>query len=134
MVVVAVLHLFRVFFTGGFVGLRRSNWWIGLGLLACVIGSVFTGYLLPWDQLSYWAITICTGMLAYVPGSGAWLQNIARGGGEIGAPTLLNFFTLHTSILPGTVAVLMGFHFWRVRKDRGIILPVDRDESGRGAQ
>jgi quinol-cytochrome oxidoreductase complex cytochrome b subunit len=123
MVVVAVLHLLRVFFTGGFVGPRRSNWWIGLGLLGCVIASVFTGYLLPWDQLSYWAITICTGMLEYVPGMGFWLQSVARGGSEIGAPALLNFFTLHTSLLPGTLVVLMGFHFWRVRKARGILLP-----------
>ncbi len=125
LVVVAVLHLLRVLFTGGFTGPRRSNWWIGLALLACVVASVFTGYLLPWDQLSYWAVTICTGMLGYVPGLGPWLQNVARGGGEIGAPTLLNFYTLHTSVVPVTVAVLLGFHFWRVRKARGVILPAD---------
>ncbi len=87
------------------------------------MASVFTGYLLPWDQLSYWAVTICTGMLGYVPGVGSWLQAVARGGTEIGAPTLLNFFTLHTSVLPGTAVVLLGFHFWRVRKARGVVLP-----------
>ncbi len=123
LVVVAVLHLLRVFFTGGLGEERRANWWIGLGLLACVVASVFTGYLLPWDQLSYWAVTICTGMLGYVPGVGSWLQAVARGGTEIGAPTLLNFFTLHTSVLPGTVVLLLGFHFWRVRKARGVVLP-----------
>jgi quinol-cytochrome oxidoreductase complex cytochrome b subunit len=130
MVVVSVLHLLRVFFTGGLVDARRSNWWIGLGLLACVVASVFTGYLLPWDQLSYWAVTICTGMLEYVPWLGPWLQDVARGGSEIGAPTLLNFFTLHTSILPGALIVLSGFHFWRVRKARGVILPADPALSG----
>ena len=127
MVVVTVSHLLRVFFTGAFTGERRSNWWIGLALLACVLVSVFTGYLLPWDQLSYWAITVCTSMLEYVPGIGLWLQEVARGGPEVGGMALRNFFTLHTSLVPVAVVVLLGFHFWRVRKARGVILPAPED-------
>ena len=70
---VALLHLLRVFFTGAFHGPRQFNWVIGLSLLLVVLASNFTGYLLPWDQLSYWAVTICTGMLGYVPWLGEWL-------------------------------------------------------------
>ncbi len=80
LVAVALLHLLRVFFTGGFHGQRSFNWVIGLSLLLAILASNFTGYLLPWDQLSYWAVTICTGMLGYVPWIGEWLQSVARGG------------------------------------------------------
>jgi quinol-cytochrome oxidoreductase complex cytochrome b subunit len=125
LVVVSVLHLLRVFFTGGFVGVRRANWWIGLALLFSVCVAVFTGYLLPWDQLSYWAITICTGMLGYLPLVGGSLQLLARGGTELGDIALRNYFTLHTSLLPAALIILMGFHFWRVRKAGGVILPLE---------
>ncbi len=123
LVVVTVLHLLRVFLTGGFVGVRRGNWWFGLALLFSVCTAVFTGYLLPWDQLSYWAITICTGMFEYVPFIGSCLQLVARGGMELGDVALRNYFTLHTSLIPVSMIILMGFHFWRVRKARGVVLP-----------
>jgi len=123
LIVVMVLHLFRVFFTGAFHPPRQFNWVIGLGLLACVLASNFTGYLLPWDQLSYWAITISTGMLGYVPWVGGWLQVAARGGDEIGQATLITFYTLHTTVVPVLIFVLMGFHFWRVRKAKGVVVP-----------
>jgi len=118
-----VLHLFRVVFTGAFHPPRQFNWVIGLGLLACVLASNFTGYLLPWDQLSYWAITISTGMLGYVPWVGGWLQAAVRGGDEIGRATLITFYTLHTTVVPVFLFVLMGFHFWRVRKAKGVVVP-----------
>jgi quinol-cytochrome oxidoreductase complex cytochrome b subunit len=129
LIVVVALHLMRVVFTGAFHPPRQFNWVIGLGLLACVLASNFTGYLLPWDQLSYWAITISTGMLGYIPGVGDWLQTAARGGEEIGQATLINFYTLHTTIVPFLILVLMGFHFWRVRKAKGVVIPRESGES-----
>ncbi len=132
LIFVAVLHLLRVYFTGGFHGARQFNWVIGLLLLVAILVAAFTGYLLPWDQLSYWAITISTAMIAYVPGIGAWLQRSVRGGEDIGGATLLNFYTLHTTLIPALLILLMAFHFWRVRKAGGVVLPLGVDEEPKG--
>jgi len=121
LVAVVLLHMLRVFLTGGFHGPRRFNWVIGLGLFAGVLAANFTGYLLPWDQLAFWAVTICTGMFSYVPWIGEWLQGMARGGAEIGSATLVIFYAFHTTLVPVTLALLMGFHFWRVRKAGGVV-------------
>jgi len=123
MIVVVFLHLLRVYFTGGYHYPRQFNWVIGLALLVFVIASNFTGYLQPWDQLSYWAITICIGMLGYVPFMGEWLQNVIRDGPEIGQATLINFYTFHTTVLPVTLVLVMAWHFWRVRKAHGVVYP-----------
>jgi quinol-cytochrome oxidoreductase complex cytochrome b subunit len=123
LVVVVFLHMLRVFLTGAFHGPRQFNWLLGLGLLLCVLLSNFTGYLLPWDQLSYWAITISTGMIAYVPGLGSWLQEAIRGGTQIGPATVINFYTYHTTVGPVLIILLMAFHFWRVRKAGGVVIP-----------
>jgi quinol-cytochrome oxidoreductase complex cytochrome b subunit len=123
LVAVVLAHLLRVFFTGGVHGPRQFNWVIGLVLLAGILAANFTGYLLPWDQLAYWAVTICTGMLAYVPGIGGWLQQVARGGAEIGPATLVLFYSFHTTLLPVMLVLGMGFHFWRVRKAGGVVDP-----------
>jgi quinol-cytochrome oxidoreductase complex cytochrome b subunit len=120
---VVVLHLLRVCFTGAFHAPRRLNWVIGLGLLMTVLLSNFTGYLLPWDQLAYWAVTVSTGMLEYVPWIGPAMQEWIRGGPEIGSVTLRLFFAVHTALVPALFAVLMGFHFWRVRKAGGLVIP-----------
>jgi quinol-cytochrome oxidoreductase complex cytochrome b subunit len=122
LVLVAILHLLRVFYTGAFHAPRRFNWIIGLLLLGLVLGSNFTGYLLPWDQLAFWAVTIGTGMLEYVPLIGPTLEAALRGGGEVGAKTLSIFFVLHIAILPILGAILAAFHFWLVRKGGGVIL------------
>lgn len=131
LIVVVALHLLRVFFTGAFYGARQFNWVLGLLLLLCVLASNFTGYLLPWDQLSYWAITIVTGMLAYVPLAGGWLQSAARGGLEIGPSTLVDYYAAHTTVLPALIIVLSGFHFWRVRKAGGVVVPRSPEEAQR---
>ncbi|MEN8164522.1 MAG: cytochrome b N-terminal domain-containing protein [Acidobacteriota bacterium] len=128
LVAVAFLHLLRVFCTGAYHGPRRFNWVIGLGLLVGILAANFTGYLLPWDQLSYWAVTICTGMLGYFPVIGEWLQAFARGGSEIGRGTLVLFYSFHTTVVPVVLIVLMAFHFWRVRKARGVVSPHPRDK------
>jgi quinol-cytochrome oxidoreductase complex cytochrome b subunit len=123
LVLVACLHLLRVFYTGAFHAPRRFNWIVGLLLLALVLGSNFTGYLLPWDQLAFWAVTIGTGMLDYIPLVGPTLEAALRGGADVGPKTLSIFFVLHIAILPILGAILASFHFWLVRKGGGVILP-----------
>ena len=120
---VAFLHLLRVFYSGAHHPPRRANWIVGLVLLLLVVASNFTGYLLPWDQLAYWAVTIATGMLEYVPLLGDTLLRATRGGAEVGSKTLALFFVMHVAILPILLFVLTAFHFWLVRKGGGVILP-----------
>ena len=123
LIAAAMLHMLRVFLTGAFHGPRQSNWIIGLCLLFLILLSGFTGYLLPWDQISYWAITICTEMLGYVPGIGQTLQRVILGGTEISSATLINFHALHTIVVPLSLAILMTWHFWRVRLAGGVVIP-----------
>ncbi|MBE9543655.1 MAG: cytochrome b N-terminal domain-containing protein, partial [Proteobacteria bacterium] len=123
LLLVVFLHFLRVFFTGAFHAPRQFNWIIGLAMFLLVLGSNFSGYLLPWDQLAFWAITICTGMLEYIPGIGPGLQKLIRGGADIGPATLSNFYAIHTAIIPAGLLVLMPFHFWRVRKSGGLVIP-----------
>ncbi len=136
LVLVAGLHLLRVVFTGGFLDGRELNWVVGLGLFAAIAASAFTGYLLPWDQLAYWAVTIVTGMAAYVPGAGPALAAFLRGGEEIGPATLGTYYALHTQWLPVLLLAGAGFHFWRVRRAKGVVVPPDaaRDDQGRPEQ
>ncbi len=128
LLVIVFLHLLRVFFTGAFHPPRQFNWIIGMAMFLAVLTSNITGYLLPWDQLAFWAITICTGMLEYVPGIGDWLQGLIRGGSDIGPATLSIFFAFHTAIIPACMLILMPFHFWRVRKVGGLVIPRRPDE------
>jgi len=123
LILVAFLHLLRVFFTGAFHAPRQFNWVIGSGLFLIVLLANFTGYLLPWDQLAFWAITICTGMLEYIPGIGLWLQELIQGGSEVGPGTLSRFYAIHTAILPALLVILLLFHFWRIRKAGGLVVP-----------
>ncbi len=128
LVFIMFLHLLRTFFTGAFHGARQFNWVIGVLLLLVVLAANFTGYLLPWDQLSFWAITIVTGMLGYVPWIGDGLIRLARGGAEISSATLINFYTFHTTVIPVSIVGLMAFHFWRVRKAGGVVVPFSPGE------
>jgi len=123
LLLVVFLHFLRVFFTGAFQPPRQFNWVLGLVMFLLVLGSNFTGYLLPWDQLAFWAITICTGMLEYIPGIGVGLKKMISGGNEIGPATLSNFFAVHTAVIPACLLILMPFHFWRVRKSKGLVIP-----------
>lgn len=123
LVVVVFLHLLRVFFSGGFYPPRQLNWLFGLLLLVSCLASNFTGYLLPWDQLSYWAVTICTGMLGYIPYAGTVLQKVVQGGDTIGATTLRIFYTFHTAIIPALLILLSSLHFWYIRKAGGVVIP-----------
>ena len=131
LLIIVFFHFLRVFFTGAFHPPRQFNWVIGLVMFLAVLTSNVTGYLLPWDQLAFWAITICTGMLEYVPGIGGWLQGLVRGGSDLGPATLSIFFAIHTAIIPAGLLILLPFHFWRVRKAGGLVIPrrPDADQS-----
>lgn len=125
LIVTSVLHLFRVFYSQSYFGARAKNWLYGLVMLFVVMFSSFTGYLLPWDQLSYWAVTIVTQILEYIPFIGVSIADFVRGGDVVNGNTLLNFYTLHTGILPLLAIFLMSMHFWLVRAAGGIALPKD---------
>jgi quinol-cytochrome oxidoreductase complex cytochrome b subunit len=129
LLIVVFLHFLRVFFTGAFHSPRQFNWIIGLSIFLAVLVSNFTGYLLPWDQLAFWAVTICTSMLEYIPGIGAGLKQLILGGKDIGSSTLSNFFAIHTAIIPASLVMLMPFHFWRVRKSGGLVVPRTPEEN-----
>jgi quinol-cytochrome oxidoreductase complex cytochrome b subunit len=128
LIIIVFLHLLRTYFTGAFHGKRQFNWVLGVVLLFLVLFSNFTGYLLPWDQLSYWAITVSTNMLEYIPLIGLGIKEIILGGNEVGSPTIIIFYNLHTGIFPILIIILMVFHFWRVRKAGGVVVPADEKE------
>jgi quinol-cytochrome oxidoreductase complex cytochrome b subunit len=125
MVITVALHLLRVFFTSAYKPPREFNWVVGVGLLALTLALSFTGYLLPWDQLSYWAVTVGTNIAAYFPVVGGWLRYMLLGGETVGDAALLRFYVLHVILLPALLATLAGYHFWRIRKDRGLARPAD---------
>jgi quinol-cytochrome oxidoreductase complex cytochrome b subunit len=128
LVIITFLHFLRVFLTGAYQKPREVNWIIGLILFALIIFSNFTGYLLPWDQLAYWAITVSTSILQYIPLIGNTLREIVLAGNEVNADTLLVFYNFHSSVLPIFILLLMAYHFWRVRKAGGIIIPNNSEE------
>ncbi len=123
LIVTVFLHLLRVFYTGGYKKGRAANWLIGIILLLLVVASNFTGYLLPWDQLAYWAVTVGTSLLSYVPGAGGSISNFLLAGPEVGQGALRNFYAIHVAVLPALLVLLMSYHFWKVRKDGGISQP-----------
>lgn len=129
LVVVLMLHMLRVFFTGAFHAPRQFNWVIGLVLFGLVLAANLSGYLLPYDQLAYWAVTVFSAMIGYIPGIGDWLQQAMGNGNELGVRTLPFFFSLHTTVLPVLLGSLMGFHFWRIRKAGGLVVPREPGEA-----
>lgn len=131
LVIITGLHLLRVFFTGALKDNRRYNWLIGVTLLLLVQFSNFTGYLLPWDQLAFWAVTIFTNMTTYIPLIGSALPQVLRGGHEVGGATLNNFFALHVGILPFLLTLLLLLHFWLIRKNMGLITRDTEDSDKR---
>ena len=120
MVLVVVLHMARVFYTGAYKPPREFNWIVGVVLLLLTLGASFTGYLLPWDQLAYWAITVGTNIAAYAPGAGPAVQSLLLGSTEVGQNALIRFYTLHVAVLPVFITLLVSLHMWRVRKDGGL--------------
>ena len=122
LVILSVLHLVRVFLTGSYRG-RALNWMYGLGLLFLLLLANFTGYLLPWDQLSYWAARVGGGLAEYIPLAGPAAQRLVLGGTEVGSETLLRAFALHAAGIPLAMIALVALHLWRIRKDGGLAAP-----------
>jgi quinol-cytochrome oxidoreductase complex cytochrome b subunit len=120
MVLMVILHMVRVFYTGAYKPPREFNWIIGVSLLVFTLGASFTGYLLPWDQLSYWAITVGTNIAGYAPVLGEQARTVLLGGSEVGQNTLIRFYALHIIILPLVMIAIISLHVWRVRKDGGL--------------
>lgn len=137
MVLIVFLHLLRTFYTGSYLGGRQLNWVIGVVMFIVVLLMSFSGYLLPWDQLSYWAVTIGSNIAASAreltdllgitrfADIGGFLQRLLIGGETVGQAALTRFFMLHVIFLPMTLLVLTGVHFWRIRKDGGLSRPKD---------
>jgi quinol-cytochrome oxidoreductase complex cytochrome b subunit len=123
LLLIAFLHFLRVFLTGAFRDKRKTNWLFGLCLLVLIVLLNFTGYLLPWDQLAYWAITVSTNIIGYLPLAGESMRTMIIGGKELNADTLRTFFTFHTAVLPFLMLILVLYHFWRVRKAGGVLVP-----------
>lgn len=127
MVAAVFLHMCRVFFTGSYKKPREFNWVIGVLLFLLTLFSSFTGYLLPWDQLAFWAITVGTAIAGYAPLVGEQMRFILLGDTTVGQEALLRFYVLHIAVLPIIMVVLVALHFWRIRKDGGLSRPEDAD-------
>jgi quinol-cytochrome oxidoreductase complex cytochrome b subunit len=119
LLIAGFLHLARVFFTGSYQG-RYLNWVYGLGLLTLTLASNYTGYLLPWDQTSYWAIKVGSNLASYFPVVGPSIRGFLLGGREIGPDTLIRSFALHVAFLPSLWVFLVALHLWRIRKAGGL--------------
>jgi len=144
MVITVWLHMLRVFLTGSYKPPREFNWVIGVVLLVLTLLLSFTGYLLPWDQLSMWAVTVGSNMAKAAPllghegpgqqlltldgvdliTSGSDARYVLLGARTVGEEALNRFYVLHCIAIPLAAAFLMAIHFWRVRKDGGISGPL----------
>lgn len=133
MVAVVFLHMCRVFYTGSYKPPREFNWVVGVLLLVVTFLLSFTGYLLPWDQLAFWAITVGTSIAGYTPLVGPQLRYFLLGGNQVGQNALLRFYVLHVMLLPLIATLLIGIHFWRIRKDGGLSRPVAEKEHAHAA-
>jgi len=134
MVIAVTLHLARVFLTGSYRNAapreqhREWNWVIGVSLLAATVLLSFTGYLLPWDQLAYWAVTTSMNIVASAPLVGRAFRALLLGADEVGQAALMRFYVLHIVVLPIAVAALFAYHMWRIRKDGGLSHPGEAQE------
>jgi quinol-cytochrome oxidoreductase complex cytochrome b subunit len=135
MVAAVFLHMARVFYTGSYKKPREFNWLVGLGLLVLTLALSFTGYLLPYDQLAYWAITIGSNIanspreLTDALGITQWFnpggfqRRLLLGANFVGEDALIRFYILHVFVLPAALITFLGVHFWRIRKDGGLARP-----------
>ena len=139
MLIICFLHMARVFYTSAYKRGRGFNWNIGIVLFLLTLGLSFTGYLLPWDQLAYWACTIGVNIAASptqltdalgitgVVDIGGHIKHLLLGSDQIGNDALVRFYVLHCVLLPLLLVVFIGIHIWRIRKSGGLSQP-DRIE------
>jgi cytochrome b6 len=120
MVVAVFWHMCHVFYRDGYRPPREFNWVIGVVLLLLTLFLSYTGYLLPWDQLAFWAITVGTNIISAMPVLGNKVRFLLLGGHLVGENALLRFYVLHCVILPLLAVVFIAVHFWRVQKDGGL--------------
>jgi cytochrome b6 len=120
MVLLVFAHMCKVFYRGAYRPPREFNWVIGVVLLLITLFLSYTGYLLPWDQLAYWAITVGSNIMSAVPVLGQKMRFLMLGGNSVNANALLRFYVLHCVILPLAAILFIGIHFWRIRKDGGL--------------
>jgi quinol-cytochrome oxidoreductase complex cytochrome b subunit len=145
LVLVTLLHLVRVFYTAAYSRGRTFNWIVGISLFVISLFMSFSGYLLPWDQLAFWAVTIganiaasfreltdAIGVTQYFD-VGGFVKLVLIGGESVGQAALTRFYMLHVVFLPITFSILVGLHLWRIRKDGGLNIPQNADNLiGRG--
>jgi cytochrome b6 len=122
-VLIMILHVFRVYLTGGFKRPRELTWITGVIMAVCTVSFGVTGYSLPWDQVGYWAVKIVTGVPDAIPIVGSKLVELLRGSAGVGQATLTRFYSLHTFVLPLLTAVFILMHFLIIRK-QGISVPL----------
>jgi menaquinol-cytochrome c reductase cytochrome b subunit len=132
MVVLICLHMARTFFFGAYKYPRELNWVIGVVLLILTFVMSFTGYLLPFDQRSYWATIVGVNINGTGPLVGPFLSDFLRGGAEFGATTLSRFYAIHMLLLPGAIAALIGAHLYLVARLGTTAPPWLTAESGDG--
>jgi cytochrome b6 len=130
MVVAVFWHMFHVFFRGGYKPPHEFNWVVGVGLLLLTLFLSYTGYLLPWDQLAFWAITVGTNIISWVPVLGRPTRFLLLGGNIVGENALLRFYVLHCVVLPLAAMGLIAVHFWRVQKDGGLTVQKNDERKG----
>src|SRR5689334_8485669 len=142
MVIMVLMHMMRVFYTGAYKPPREFNWVVGVVLLVLTLLLSFTGYLLPWDQLAFWAITVGAGIagkanwisdhinpvmnalhLPPIPALGDLTRWMLLGADTVGQEALIRFYVLHVAVLPVIITGFIVFHMWRIRKDGGISSP-----------
>jgi cytochrome b6 len=128
MVVAVFAHMFHVFYRGGYKPPHEFNWVVGVILLLFTLFLSYTGYLLPWDQLAFWAITVGTNIISAMPILGKYVRFQLLGGNVVGENALLRFYVLHCVVLPLLAVFLIAVHFWRVQKDGGLTV---REKDGR---
>lgn len=119
MVITVFFHMCRVFYTGSFRAPRQFNWVVGVILLVLTFLLSYTGYLLPWDQLSFWAVTVGSNMVGATPppAVGDFVKFLLIGDNSVGQNALIRFYTLHVVALPLLLSIFLAVHFWRIRKD-----------------
>jgi cytochrome b6 len=127
MVVAVFWHMFHVFYRGGYKPPHEFNWIVGVVLLLVTLFLSYTGYLLPWDQLAFWAITVGTNIIGYMPFLGRPIRFLLLGGHIISGNALLRFYVLHCIVLPLLAVMFIGVHFWRIQKDGGLTVREDND-------
>ncbi len=120
MVLVVFLHMLRVFFHRAFRPPREFNWVVGVVLLLFTLLLSYTGYLLPWDQLAFWGVSVGTNMVRAMPVLGSQVRFLLLGGNIVGENALLRFYVLHCVLLPLALVLGVAVHLWRVRKDGGV--------------